>query len=129
MNTRTLHKNSRAHDHRVVELLHGSNEISAEPGNREHELDDESSRRDRCDRRTENRDDGQNRISEFVPKEYSRGWQPLAFAVRMKSELTISSIEERINLVRKAIVPSPRTIDGTIIAKRSPSGHGQDRQC
>lgn len=41
--------------------------------------------------------------------------RPLERAVRMKSELAISSIDERISRVRNAIVPRPRTIDGTIM--------------
>jgi hypothetical protein len=48
------------------------------------------------------------------------GGSPFAFAVRMKSELMISSIDDRISLVRNAIVPRPRTIDGTIMCRVFP---------
>src|SRR3970040_1887253 len=48
------------------------------------------------------------------------GGKPFARAVRTKSELVISSIEERISRVRYAIVLRPKTIDGTTMCQIVP---------
>ena len=46
--------------------------------------------------------------------------RPLARAVRRKSALAISSMDERMSRVRKAIVPSPSTSAGTIMCETVP---------
>ena len=48
------------------------------------------------------------------------GGRPLARAVRTKSELTISSIDERMSRVRYAIVLKPSTSAGTSMCQTVP---------
>ena len=50
-----------AHDHGVVELLHGLHEIAAETGDGEHQFHHEAAGGDRGDRRAEHGDHGQTR--------------------------------------------------------------------